>query len=217
MPPPDWQALQDKDLRSKFNQTVFEDMIQDLANFESIEKSCNILKQASDILPRKSNAKKGWYAFDEINLKQLATNWNHTKTEFEQVLSSKCDNELVNQARDRMKSARKTYQQACKRAKQLFTQSAIDRANNKKDAQGKWKAAEQLVSGFTGHHRKPADFVNMMDKEGNTAKTLQENAKTVQTHFADEVFGRTSKYDPAALDSLPQLTENPELGRQHCH
>jgi hypothetical protein len=45
------------------------------------------------------------------------------------------------------------------------------------------------------------------------AKTLQENTTTVQTHFADEVFGRTSKYDPAALNSLPQLTENQDLGR----
>jgi Reverse transcriptase (RNA-dependent DNA polymerase) len=53
----------------------------------------------------------------------------------------------------------------------------------------------------------------MIDKEGNTAKPLQENATTVQTHFANEVFGRTSKYDPAALNSLPQLTEKPDLGR----
>jgi hypothetical protein len=140
MPPPDWQALQDKDLHSKFNQAIFEDMIQDLTNFDSIEKSCNILKQASDILPRKSNAKKGWYAFDETNLKQVATNWNHVKTKFEQVLSSKCYNELINQARDRMKLARKMYQQACKTAKQLFTQLAIDRANNKKDANGQMES-----------------------------------------------------------------------------
>jgi phage repressor protein C with HTH and peptisase S24 domain len=98
-------------------------------------------------------------------------------------------------------------------SKQKFTQSAIDCTNNKKDAQGKWKAAEHIVSGFTGHHRKPADFVNMVVKEGETAKTLQENAKTIQTHFADEVFGHTSKYDPAALHSLLQLTKNPDLGR----
>jgi hypothetical protein len=122
MSPPDWQALQDKDLCSKFNLTIFEGMIQDLSNFDSIEKSCDILKQASDILPRKSNAKKGWYTFDETNLKELAANWNHAKTEFEQVLSSKCDSEVKLQERRTNKLAKGPN--SCSPNRQLIAQIA---------------------------------------------------------------------------------------------
>jgi hypothetical protein len=171
--------LQDKDLRSKFNQAVFEDMIQDLANFDSIDKSCKILKQASDILPHKSNAKKGWSAFDEINLKKLATNWNHAKTEFEQLLSSKCDNELVNQAHDRMKLARKTYQQACKTAKQLFTQSVIDRANNKKMHKANGKQQSNLSLASPDITENQLTLLTCMTRKG----TRQKLCKTTQKPF----------------------------------
>jgi hypothetical protein len=80
-------------------------MIQAFSNFDSIKKSFNILKQTSNILMAQVKCKKGWYALDETHLKKLAANWNHAKTEFEQVLSSNCDNELIHQARDRIKSA----------------------------------------------------------------------------------------------------------------
>jgi Reverse transcriptase (RNA-dependent DNA polymerase) len=52
----------------------------------------------------------------------------------------------------------------------------------------------------------------MINKDGIVAQTLQENANTVQAHFSEEVFGRTSAYDPQALTSLPLLPEVSSLG-----
>jgi hypothetical protein len=151
---------------------------------------------------------------DETNLKSLNADWNVAKTNYDLVCAQHpTQYDLIEEKHDILRSTRKTYKKACKDAKEMFIQSAIDRANNKKDAQGKWKAAEQLIAGFTGHHKKDSDFVNMIDKDGNVAKTLQENAHTVQQHLSEEVFGRTSKYDPNALESLPQLNENHDLGR----
>lgn len=150
---------------------------------------------------------------DEANLKQLGANWNKMKTHYDLICARDPNNyDLVDKLHENLKTARKTYKKACNEAKELYVQSAIDRANDKKDAQGQWKAAEQLIAGFTGHHKKTSDFVNMVNKDGDVAKTLQENAATVQQHFSEEVFGRTSDYDPTAIDSLPQLEEKSDLG-----
>lgn len=196
-PQPNWQALQENGHRTIFNQMVFENLLG--KKTDSIENSCNALKQASNILPRRSNTKKGWYAMDEPNLKNLQADWNKKKTVHDLTCANQPDAlDSIQRSHDTLKAARKTYKKSCKAAKEFYVQSAIDRATKKKDPQGQWKAAKQLIAGFTGHHKKPTDFVNMINKDGTVSKTLKENAATIQQHFSEDVFGRTSAYDPKA-------------------
>jgi len=83
----------------------------------------------------------------------------------------------------------------------------------KGNSKNAWKAATDLLAGFTGHHKK-ATSGHLRKDDGSLTSTDEEKNEVNAGYFGKEIFGRESEYEQEAVDNIDQRETRDDLG--HC-
>jgi hypothetical protein len=116
--------------------------------------------------------------------------------------------------KEKLSDARKNVKRVVKESRNRWMQIKLDEIENHKDQpRNHWRAAREIVDGYTGHHRK-ARVTKMRMANGEMASNEEESAKVFKDHFEKNVFNRNeeSSYDDTIFDEIDPIPCDPKLG-----
>ena len=204
---PDWRKLkQCGKTWMEYNEKISEGFATiDDSDPDAISRIYDAIHEASQILPPRPPKEKAWFATNEKELLKLLHEQNAAR---HKMMMDKTD-----ESAERFKECRRIARKAIKTAKMDWIQQEVDLLHKMNmNPVSAWEAMYRLIAGFTGHHKKAKEMVNMIMADGSTAKSDEENAQAIQDHFQKEVFDRASVFDQQAINDLHQREVDTELG-----